>query len=66
MATGLTLKELSKKEDLFTHGHRMCAGCGAPIVVKMVLMATEYPVVAANAKSLPPVGTRVRLLFQLP
>jgi pyruvate ferredoxin oxidoreductase beta subunit len=49
MATPLTLKELSKKEDLLTHGHRMCAGCGAPIVVKMVLMATEHPVIAANA-----------------
>lgn len=49
MATGLTLKELSKKEDRFTHGHRMCSGCGAPTVVKMVLLATDYPVVAANA-----------------
>jgi pyruvate ferredoxin oxidoreductase beta subunit len=49
MATGLTLKELSKKEDRLTHGHRMCAGCGAPIVVKMVLLATEGPVIAANA-----------------
>jgi pyruvate ferredoxin oxidoreductase beta subunit len=27
----------------------MCAGCGAPIVVKQVLMATEYPIIAANA-----------------
>lgn len=49
MATTLTLKELSKKEDLFTHGHRLCSGCGAPIVVKMVLLATEYPVIASNA-----------------
>ncbi|MBI4685551.1 MAG: pyruvate ferredoxin oxidoreductase [Nitrospirae bacterium] len=49
MATGLTLKELSKKEMLLTAGHRMCAGCGAPIVVKMVLLASEYPLIAANA-----------------
>ena len=49
MATGLTLKELSKKEDRLTHGHRMCAGCGAPTIVKMVLLATDYPVIAANA-----------------
>ncbi|MEC4677095.1 MAG: thiamine pyrophosphate-dependent enzyme [Nitrospirota bacterium] len=49
MATGLTLKELSKKEELLTHGHRMCAGCGAPIAVKMVLLATDYPVIASNA-----------------
>ncbi len=49
MATPLNLKELSKKEMLFTGGHRMCAGCGAPTVVKMVLLASEYPVVVANA-----------------
>lgn len=49
MATALSLKELSKKEDLLTGGHRMCAGCGAPVVVKMVLFAAENPVVVANA-----------------
>jgi len=49
MATPLTLKELSKKEDRFTHGHRMCSGCGAPIVVKIALMATDYPVIVSNA-----------------
>ena len=49
MATPLTLKELSKKEDRFTHGHRMCSGCGAPIVVKIAMLATEYPVVISNA-----------------
>jgi len=49
MATPLKLKELSKKKDLLTHGHRMCSGCGAPTVVKMVLMASEFPLVAANA-----------------
>ncbi len=45
----LKLKELAKGKDRFAHGHRMCAGCGAPIVVKQVLMATDYPIVAANA-----------------
>lgn len=49
MATQLKLKELSKKEDLLVHGHRMCAGCGAPTVVKMVLLASDYPVIASNA-----------------
>jgi pyruvate ferredoxin oxidoreductase beta subunit len=48
-STPLRLKELSKKEDLLCHGHRMCAGCGAPTVVKMILMASEYPLVASNA-----------------
>jgi pyruvate ferredoxin oxidoreductase beta subunit len=45
----LKLKELSKAEDRFTYGHRMCAGCGAPIVVKQVLFATDYPVIASNS-----------------
>jgi pyruvate ferredoxin oxidoreductase beta subunit len=49
MAVELRLKELSRKEDLFTHGHRMCSGCGAPIVVKMVLFASDYPIIACSS-----------------
>ena len=49
MAKTLTLKEISRKEVLLSPGHRMCAGCGAPTVVKMVLLASEYPLIAANA-----------------
>src|SRR4030065_1104984 len=45
----LTLKELSKREERLTHGHRLCSGWGAPIIVKQVLMATEYPIIASNA-----------------
>lgn len=48
-AKSLKLRELAKGEDRFAHGHRLCAGCGAPIVVKQVLMATDYPIVASNA-----------------
>ena len=47
--TPFRLKELSKKEDLLVSGHRMCSGCGAPIIVKQILMASEYPLVASNA-----------------
>jgi pyruvate ferredoxin oxidoreductase beta subunit len=49
MSTPLNLKELSKKEELFVSGHRLCAGCGAPIVAKMVVMAAEQPLVMTNA-----------------
>ena len=49
MAKALTLKELSKKEILISSGHRLCAGCGAPTVVKMVLLASDYPIIASNA-----------------
>jgi pyruvate ferredoxin oxidoreductase beta subunit len=49
MVKAVTLKELSKKEVLISSGHRMCAGCGAPTIVKMVLLSCDYPVIAANA-----------------
>jgi pyruvate ferredoxin oxidoreductase beta subunit len=49
MIKTLTLKELSKKEILISSGHRLCAGCGAPTIVKMVLLASKYPIIAANA-----------------
>jgi len=48
-AKPLGLKKLATGEDRFSHGHRMCSGCGAPIVVKQVLMATDYPIIASNA-----------------
>ncbi|RJX22512.1 MAG: pyruvate ferredoxin oxidoreductase [Ammonifex sp.] len=47
MAVQINLKELSKKEILLSPGHRLCAGCSAPIIAKMVLLAAaDYPVVA--------------------
>src|SRR4030042_2382399 len=49
MIKHLTLKELSKKEVLLSSGHRLCAGCGAPTLVKMVLLASDYPLIASNA-----------------
>jgi pyruvate ferredoxin oxidoreductase beta subunit len=58
MAT-LRLKELSKKEELLTGGHRLCAGCGAPIIVRQILMAAEVPVVAANATGCLEVSTTI-------
>lgn len=35
------LKEVAKKPERFTGGHRMCAGCGAPPVVRQVLRALK-------------------------
>jgi pyruvate ferredoxin oxidoreductase beta subunit len=49
MATKLTPKELAKTKDRLTPGHRLCAGCGAPIVVRQMLAAIDDPVVIANA-----------------
>lgn len=49
MLKSISLKELSKKEVLISSGHRLCAGCGAPTIVKMVLLASDYPLIASNA-----------------
>lgn len=35
------LKEISKKPPRLTGGHKMCAGCGAPVVVRCVLSALK-------------------------
>jgi len=45
------LKEVAKKPERLTGGHRMCAGCGAPIVVRTVLRALkpEDHAVVSNA-----------------
>jgi len=44
------LKELVKQEKpLFTGGHRACAGCGAAIVARQVLMAAGPNTVVASA-----------------
>lgn len=59
MAVQLKLKELSKKEDLLSGGHRMCAGCGAPIVVRQMLLAINEPVVIANATGCLEVATTI-------
>jgi pyruvate ferredoxin oxidoreductase beta subunit len=44
------IKELSRLEENFTAGHRACAGCTAPLVVRMLMMAAgETPVVCGSA-----------------
>jgi pyruvate ferredoxin oxidoreductase beta subunit len=55
----LNLRELSKQPELFAPGHRMCSGCGAPIVVKMVMLAAQYPLVVANATGCLEVSTSI-------
>ncbi len=43
------LKELSKRESALASGHRLCPGCTAPIIVKLVTAASVKPVVIACA-----------------
>ncbi|MBN2881509.1 pyruvate ferredoxin oxidoreductase [Candidatus Woesearchaeota archaeon] len=55
----MNIKELTTKEHRMVSGHRMCPGCGAPIVVKQVLMGTDNPVVVANATGCLEVSTTI-------
>ena len=44
------LKELCKKEENFTGGHRLCAGCGAGIIARQAMIAAAgKPVVVTSA-----------------
>jgi pyruvate ferredoxin oxidoreductase beta subunit len=43
------LKDLAAMEDRLVAGHGMCIGCGIPLIFKIILRATEYPLIIANA-----------------
>ncbi len=44
-----SLKELAKQGEKFLGGHRACAGCGATIIARQVLLAAQYQVVVGAA-----------------
>lgn len=54
-----TLKELSQAPEILAPGHRMCAGCGAPIVVRQILRGAKAPVVVGNATGCLEVSTSI-------
>ena len=43
------LKDLASMEDRLVAGHGMCLGCGIPLIFKIILRATEDPLIIANA-----------------
>lgn len=53
------IKEISSKQNLLTGGHRLCAGCGASIVLRQVLLAAKTPVVLTNATGCVEVSTSI-------
>ena len=59
MATKLTPKALSIRGDRLAPGHRLCAGCGASIVVRQMLAAIDEPVVIGNATGCLEVATTI-------
>jgi pyruvate ferredoxin oxidoreductase beta subunit len=55
-----TLKELTHREDRLAGGHRLCAGCGASIAVRQVLLgAGTDPIVAGCATGCLEVSTSI-------
>jgi len=54
-----SLKELSSRPERLSGGHRLCAGCGASILVRQVLSAIDRPVVVGNATGCLEVATTI-------
>lgn len=55
----INLKELTKKKNPLTEGHRMCPGCGAPTAVRQAFMGIDDPVVVVGATGCFEVSTTV-------
>lgn len=53
------LKQLSQKEEVLTGGHRLCGGCGASIIGRQILAASEKPKVVALATGCFEVSTTI-------
>jgi len=57
----MNIKELSKKleKQKLVPGHRSCAGCGFPQIIRTILASTEKPVVVSNATGCMEVTTTI-------
>jgi len=55
----VNIRELSLSEERLAPGHRMCPGCGIPIVTRAILKATKNPIVVANATGCLEVSTTI-------
>ena len=61
----LNIRELAKQVSSgartlgITPGHRMCAGCVAPVIVKQVFLAARKPIVVVNATGCLEVATTI-------
>lgn len=53
------IKQLSQQPERLSGGHRLCAGCGASIAVRMILMGTTDPVVVGAATGCLEVATTI-------
>lgn len=54
-----SLKELSTRKEIIAPGHRLCPGCGAAIVARMVTKAANKPLVVSCATGCLEVSTTI-------
>ena len=59
MSTSINLKELARESPKLLPGHRHCAGCAVPIVVKLVLASVKEPAVVVTATGCLQVATTI-------
>ncbi|KXB02690.1 pyruvate ferredoxin oxidoreductase [candidate division MSBL1 archaeon SCGC-AAA261F19] len=55
----VSLKELCEREEKIAPGHRACAGCAATVVLRQVLLATDYDIVATMSTGCMEVTTSI-------
>jgi len=55
----LKLKDMLKKPEILTSGHRMCAGCAAPTIVKLMGMALRGPTIVCEVTGCLEVATTI-------
>ncbi|MHA2025782.1 MAG: thiamine pyrophosphate-dependent enzyme [Candidatus Thorarchaeota archaeon] len=55
----LKLKDMLEKKPILSSGHRMCAGCAAPTVVKLMGMALRGPTIVCEATGCLEVATTI-------
>jgi pyruvate ferredoxin oxidoreductase beta subunit len=58
-------KQSALKEPRFIGGHRACAGCGYPVLLKQILSSTDDPVVVTSATGCLEVTSTIFLLKML-
>ncbi len=54
-----TIKELSQIPERLVSGHRLCAGCGASIAVRQILLGTKDPVIIGASTGCLEVATTI-------
>ncbi|MHA2602187.1 MAG: thiamine pyrophosphate-dependent enzyme [Candidatus Thorarchaeota archaeon SMTZ1-83] len=53
------LKDMLQKDQILSSGHRMCAGCAAPTIVKLMGMALRGPTIVCEATGCLEVATTI-------